>query len=244
MAAISIVALILFGPGTGALPPILASSLMLGLGTGTLAVLRLQRRRDVEGQIRTWFWESRLGRWLFRVAGIGLKKLPEAASGTHRPTEMAIGLAADRLYEELPRALRRSLRDLPSVVRELESDAQMMRNRIEQLDATLAEIRGDRSESRSLEAAMAPGKHFSVAEQRRKLEHDLQAARDATQQRLADAVAALETIRLGLLRMQAGSGSVESLTGDLAAARDVAGEIDRLLEAQLEVERLLRREQQ
>ena len=56
---------------------------------------------------------------------------------------------------------------------------------------------------------------------------------------VADAVAALETIRLGLLRMQAGAGSVESMTGDLAIAREVAGEVDALMQAQEDVERLL-----
>jgi hypothetical protein len=39
--------------------------------------------------------------------------------------------------------------------------------------------------------------------------------------------------------MQTGSGSIESLTGDLLAARDVADDIDRLLNAQHEVEGLV-----
>ncbi len=214
----------------------------VGLGSGLLALIRLQRRRDLEGQLRGWFWQSRLGRWVFRLAGLGVGRLPEAAPGTYRPTELAIGLAADRLFEELPRALRRALSDLPTVVRKLEADAQRMRSRVEELNATLAEIRGDRSESRSLEGAVLPGAGSSVADQRRKLENDVRSARDATQQRLSDAVAALETIRLGLLRMQAGSGSVESLTGDVAVARNVAEDIDRLLEGQREVDKLLKLE--
>ena len=108
------------------------------------------------------------------------------------------------------------------------------------VDEVLAEVGSERPESRALEASPSPDESSRVAAQRQKLADDLFAARDATQQRLADAVAALETIRLSLLRMQAGSGSVESLTGDLAAAREVADDIDQLLEAQLEVEKLLK----
>jgi hypothetical protein len=53
-------------------------------------------------------------------------------------------------------------------------------------------------------------------------------------------VRALETIRLNLLRLHAGSGSVQSLTTDLGLARTVAQEIGFLLEGQREVERQLR----
>src|SRR5206468_10426007 len=59
-------------------------------------------------------------------------------------------------------------------------------------------------------------------------------------QRLGDAVKALETIRLNLLRLRAGSGSVQSLTTDLGLAREVAGEIDRLLEGRREIGEELR----
>ena len=51
-----------------------------------------------------------------------------------------------------------------------------------------------------------------------------------------DAVAALENIRLGLLRLRSGSGSVQSLTTDLGAARAVGEAVDLLLEGQREVE--------
>ncbi len=220
----------------------LAVSLTAGVGAGVLALIRLQQRRDIDGEARRWFWRSRLGRWVFKIAGLGLKRIPEGASATFRPTEMAIGMAADRLFEELPRALRRSLSDLPDVVAKLQTDAQKMRVRIEDLNGTLALVSSDRSESRALEAAPLLDTSASVADQRQQLEDDLRAARDSTQQRLADAVAALETIRLSLLRMQAGAGSVESLTGDLAAAREVAEDIDRLLEGQEQVETLLKPE--
>jgi len=215
---------------------------IIGLGTAVLALVRLQWRRGIDRELRGWFWRSRLGRWIFKIAGIGLKRVPAAGSATYRPTELAIGLAADRLFEELPREIRRSLKDLPDVVRKLQFDAQKMRSRVEELNGVLAELGSERPGSRALAASPTPDESSKVAERRQELFDDLFAARDATQQRLADAVAALETIRLSLLRMQAGSGSVESLTGDLAAAREVADDIDQLLEARLEVEQLLKPE--
>ena len=66
--------------------------------------------------------------------------------------------------------------------------------------------------------------------------NDLTAERELVQQRLADAVAALETIRLNLLRLHAGTGSVKNLTTDLGLAREVAKGIDLLLEGHREIE--------
>ena len=53
-------------------------------------------------------------------------------------------------------------------------------------------------------------------------------------------MAALETIRLDLLSMQAGAGTVQSITTDLAAARELSDDIERLLEGQAEVEAALK----
>jgi hypothetical protein len=69
---------------------------------------------------------------------------------------------------------------------------------------------------------------------------DLVAERDLVQQRHSDAVRALETIRLNLLRLRAGSRSVESLTTDLGRAREVAKEIGFFIEADREIEEGLR----
>ena len=56
---------------------------------------------------------------------------------------------------------------------------------------------------------------------------------------MSEAVAALETIRLQLLRMHAGAGSVESMTADLSSARELSDDIERLLEGGRAVENLL-----
>jgi serine/threonine-protein kinase len=228
-----------FTPFGEPLAQVIAGSTFVGLSAGVLATYRLQIRTDVANQLRGAYWRSRLGRWTFKLAGLGLKRKPALASATYRPTEFAIGMEADRLFEALPRPMRKQLADLPEVVRKLEVDAQKMRNRIEELNEVLTRVRIDHPRSRSLDESPHPDLGDEMAERQRELEEELLAARDKTQGRLADAVAALETIRLGLLRMQAGAGSVESMTGDLAVAREVAGEVDALMQAQGDVDRLL-----
>ncbi len=114
-----------------------------------------------------------------------------------------------------------------------------MRRRIDSLNELIPRIRSDRAEGGSLEGAVLPQRGTSVAEGRRQLRDEVVGARDATEQRLADVVAALETIRLGLLRMHAGSTDLERLTTDLHAARHVGEDVEDLFEAQREVEALL-----
>ena len=173
--------------------------------------------------------ESRVGRWAFRLAGIGLDRPALASLATHRATELAIGMAVDSLFESLPKATRQQLAELPAVVRLLEQDATRMRRKVEELsDVANKAGSGAPSASGRLPAS-------ALLERRDALERDLAVARDAAKQRLADAVTALETIRLDLLRLTAGAGSVEGLTADLDEARAVSEEVGRLLAARDEV---------
>lgn len=222
--------------------PIAAMSLSapVAIGSGIIAAHRYERRVDRAGERRFKIWKGRLGRWLFKLGGVGIKRLAGAAAATYRRTELAIGMAADRLFEELPKEMRRNLKDLPDVVRRLEADAQKMRNRVDELNAILGEIGGERVGGRALAAAAQSKGHGALLDQRDALAGNLEKTRDAAQQRLADAVASLETIRLDLLRMQAGAGSVEGITTDLASARELLEDIERVLEGQQEVEQMLK----
>ena len=225
---------ILFGGPVWAAPglaQLFGWSLSIGLITGFLALVRLQRRIDLDTRIWSWLWQGPLGRLMFRIARVLLpaRSLPPPA--THRPTELALAMAAEQLFDELPREARRQLRDLPDVVRRLESDAQKMRRRLEELNEALD---GTRDEGRGKGGDVAiPARHDRIVS-------DLEAEREVVQARLGDAVRALETIRLNLLRLRAGSGSVQNLTTDLGLARTVAQEIGFLLEGRREVERELR----
>ncbi len=225
---------ILFGGPVWAAPglaQLFGWSLSTGLIAGFLALVRLQRRIDLDTRIWSWLWQGPLGRLMFRIARVlsPARSLPPPA--THRPTELALAMAAEQLFDELPREARRQLRDLPDVVRRLERDAQKMRLRLEELNEALE---GTRDEGRGKGGDVAiPARHDRIVS-------DLEAERELVQARLGDAVRALETIRLNLLRLHAGSGSVRNLTTDLGLARSVAQEIGFLLEGRREVERELR----
>jgi serine/threonine-protein kinase len=225
VAGLSLAALLVGSPWwvLDELAALVAISGTVGVGSGIGMLVMLQRRRDVDSEFWGKLWTGRFGRWLFGIARafVGAKALP--APLTHRPTELSIGMAAEQLYETLPKETRRQLRDLPDVVHRLEDDAQRTRRRLEELQDVLG-------------GAKASSADPSIGARHDRILAELTAERELVQQRLADAVAALETIRMNLLRLHAGTGSVHSLTTDLGLAREVAKGIDLLLQGQREVE--------
>ena len=213
--------------GAGFLGSLGGLMFMIGGLSAIFVIIRAQRRTDWGGRFWHKFWKGKIGGWILRHAGrFGSKALPQGV--THRPTALALGMAAEQLYEDLPRETRKQLKDLPDVVRRLETDAQNMRARLEDLQEALSDV-GLRAGA-STEAGIG-GRHDRIVA-------DLTRERDLVQQRLKDAVAALETIRLNLLRLHAGSGSVHSLTTDLGLARALASEIDAQADGYREVEAL------
>lgn len=210
-------------------PPILEAitigSFETALCSSISVAVRNKGRRDAVGEWWLRLLRGRVGKWLFKVGGLGLEKRLLSRGGAHRPTEMAIGIAADRLFEELPRSTKRALPGLPEVIQKLEVDAQDMRRQVDELNTVLAEIGDD------------PGRVGS--EERTNLRTDLEATRDEAARRMTEAVSALERIRLGLLRMHAGAGTVESLTADLSSAQAVSKDIEHLVAGKREVDELL-----
>src|SRR5205823_6777915 len=87
---------------------------------GLISLWRYDGRTALSRRLTGRFVNSRLGRWAFRLAGLGLDRSALASLATHRPTELAIGMAVDSLFDALPKATRLQLAELPSVVRHLE----------------------------------------------------------------------------------------------------------------------------
>jgi len=217
-------AMVFVGVADGELMGLFGGVLTVGVASGIGWGAMLQRRRDVDVEFWGRLWTGRVGRWLFGIARALAGKRALPAPLTHRPTELSIGMAAEQLYESLPKETQRELRDLPDVVHKLEDDAQRTRRRLDELQDVL----GGRGDATSPDSAIA-ARHDRILA-------DLTAERELLQQRLADAVAALETIRLNLLRLHAGTGSVQSLTTDLGLAREVAKAVDLLLEGHREID--------
>ena len=128
---------------------------------------------------------------------------------------MALGVAAADLYAALPKAFRENMPDLPDVVARLEAHATAARARVEELDALMA--MGSTGHAHS-----SPGSTV--------------AARDAAKRELADSVAALEAVRLDLLRLHGGAVDLRPITTVLEAARELGDQLDRLSEAKREAD--------
>jgi predicted Ser/Thr protein kinase len=158
--------------------------------------------------IRDRLWNSRVGTWLARRLGAP-EQSRAVGGGVFRATESALGVAAAELYEALPREYRQQLRDLPAIIESLEARAAEARAEMEVLAGT---------------APSASGAEV------------LAARRSAAKQHLGESVAALEGIRLDLLRLHAGSSDLAPLTTLLDAARHVGEDLRRLAEAQDEAE--------
>lgn len=178
----------------------------------------LQERVDVDTGFWQRVWAGPVGRFAFRIARKLLGSGAVTMAMTHRATEISLGLAAEQLYEALPKATRAALGDLPVVLHRLQSDAQRLRASHDALQDALAEA-GD----------VAAGVEYA----------DVRATRDELHAKLGEAVGALETMRLSLLRLHAGSDTVEGLTTHVGIAAAVSEEVDRLLAAKAEVSRVL-----
>ena len=98
------------------------------VATGFAALAASRSRLDHAEARRFGFWKGRIGRWLFRIASIGLRGHAGLLPVADRPTEVALGLAALDLFAVLPADVRRTPGNLPDVVRALEEQVQSLRN--------------------------------------------------------------------------------------------------------------------
>jgi serine/threonine-protein kinase len=186
------------------------TTMLLGAASNALDV------QFIPSRIREWWqtgirdrlWNSRAGEWLARRRGAP-KQSRAVDGGVFRATEAALGLAASELFAALPKAYREELAELPAIVEAFEARAAAARAEIDAL-ATLAP------------AGSSDAEVFA-------------ARRDAAAKHLSESVAALEGIRLDLLRLHAGAGDLEPLTTLIDAARELGDDLNRLVDAQREV---------
>ncbi|MDZ4862765.1 MAG: serine/threonine-protein kinase [Gemmatimonadota bacterium] len=221
-----IIAVMAGGASAGGLVPVGFIGLVIALGARWLGQ-RFPATSDAPSdRVAEWavkIWKGRLGKWMTRLAGWRLtnRKIPEQV--LHRPTEVALGQAAEALFEALPAAERRDLARMPAQIRLLAARAQTMRRKIEELDDLIAQA--------------APTTLFGepAAREGDGGAGELQSARNLWAERLHQTVALLEGLRLGLLRLHAGSAAPQTLTEDLQAAQELEDRLGLLLDAKSEV---------
>jgi serine/threonine-protein kinase len=190
------------------------SSLVLAAAANVNDVPMLPRgvRGLFTTSLRDRLWKSRVGEWFAKRLNAPTVSRP-VGGGIFRATEILLGDAAADLFAALPETYRRQLGDLPATVASLEARAAEARAEAERLSELSARAAGSDS--------------------------SLVARHDAAKSQLATTVAALEGIRLDLLRLHAGASDLAPLTTLLDAARQMAVEINELADAQLEVQERL-----
>jgi eukaryotic-like serine/threonine-protein kinase len=157
--------------------------------------------------IRDRLWNGRAGEWFARRLGAPERSRAVGAGG-FRATEAALAVAATDLYAALPEAFRENLDQLPATVAALE--------------AVAAAARADLDVLTGLDPSGT--------------DETFRARRQKVSAQLAESVAALEGIRLDLLRLHAGSVDLAPLTTLIEAARSLGEDVNRLADAQREVE--------
>lgn len=189
----------------------LASTLALGAVSNALGVQFIPPgiRKWWQTGIRDRLWNSRVGEWLARRLGAP-ERSQLAGASAFRATEAALSVAASELFAALPKEFREQFAELPAIVAALEARA--------------AEARAEAE----LLTALAPSESGGT--------EVLDARKKAAAAHLAESVAALEGIRLDLLRLHAGAVDLAPLTTLMDAARRIGEDLSRLAEAQREVE--------
>jgi serine/threonine-protein kinase len=171
-------------------------------------------RRWWQTGIRDRLWNSRAGEWLARQLGAP-DRSNVAGALAFRATEAALGVAASELFALLPKTYRDQLDELPATVAALEAHAAEARAELDVI-AALASSGSDDAEV-------------------------VAARRDKAKAHLAESVAALESIRLHLLRLHANATDLAPLTTLMKGARRIDDDVSRLADAKREVEDALAR---
>lgn len=162
--------------------------------------------------IRDRLWRSRAGEWLARR--MGAPRLSQRVSDlAFRPTEVALGVAAKDLFAALPPGLRAQLNGIPEIIGALEARA--------------AEARADLA---LLEREPLPSRTGTSL---------LHNRREHAAESLKSSVAALEEVRIDLLRLTMSEHDLAPITTLMDNARKASDELKRLAAARDEVNALV-----
>ena len=165
-------------------------------------------------------WRRRFTNWYFRLAAIGLGHAPGAAAGRGE------GVASARLVELIPVSVTGRFPDLRALVERLERDQDALRVRETEVGRALTEAGGDRERPVSAVTPMAvaapvigPPTERTLHDRRAALLGEMRDALDEVRSRRAAIGAALENLRIQLLRVRAGIAAADDLREEVEALR-------------------------
>jgi serine/threonine-protein kinase len=172
-------------------------------------------------RMAAWVWRRRFTNAYFWIASIGLGRL----SGERPRTERAAPVA--RLVELIPVEVSARFPELASLIDRLERDQASLRLRESEVGRALseagAEPPGAEASPRSKSSAL-PGEASAITEhvlldRRSALLAEMRAALDDVRARRTAIAAALENVRIQLLRLGAGVGRADDMREEVAALR-------------------------
>lgn len=191
---------------------------LTGIGIGFLLPGHRPKPDGWINALKERLWHSRLAGVLARVSAAGQQAVIAASSTLHRNTELVLGLAVDDLWKVIPPATRAELGDVPALAHALQGSAAELRDLIDRLRESERELPTDTPEHLEVTTVLAP-----------------------LESRHRETVAALERLRLQLLRLLATRERTVELTQQLEAARLLEAALLREVGGHAAVRRVLER---
>ncbi len=184
---------------TWLVPPVLIHRAMSGMrkGSGLSGWLHAFVKRPIASKLVGWLGGAR--------RALSARPIPANA-----PTEVLLGHAADEIFARLPEGARRDLHMVPAAAAALAREAIALRSRDRQL-----------SDAQRVLRAQTP-RHDQDNAARLALDQQ----RAVVQGRLGSTIAALEAIRLDLLRLDAGVSDPAGITEHLEVVRELQRRVD------------------
>lgn len=193
------------------------------LASGALAWAASTRLGNpANATMRHGLWLSPLGRWFFRLATLGMGKASLGERPSIRPPETLLSQAVRTALADLDGLAQRE--ETLAVINELEARVGMLRTERDSADLGLEP---PDEASGSPFPRLMPARPTATTLRGRD-------GRLAANREIEVAMAALEAIRLHLVRIRSGIGSHEELRSDLTAARRIAAPRGRQLTAPME----------
>jgi serine/threonine-protein kinase len=193
-------------------------SLVIGLNASPRAERRMFR-------LAAWMWQSRFARAFFWVAGIGRARPEKRGRAPNADTP------SYRLIDLAPAAVKATYPDLPDLLKRLDATQSGLRQREADVARALTEsgggrvsatrLDGDGSRERSSGGFTTPSE-LALEDRRVALLDEMRDALQTTRARRTTIAAALENVRIQLLRVGAGVGSADDMREEVAALQRLA----------------------
>jgi hypothetical protein len=188
--------------------------------------------------------ERRSSPWAARLEAVRQQRSDDSGSAHARPqpADAAASPSAVDVFQTLSAEQRTQLGEVRGAVRALEDTIHQLREREAVLEQTLAEaggIAGEAERARLDELKSDPEKRREAAiiERRMVAVAQIAAERVKVQNRISAAHAALESIRVDLLRLRSGVGTVDEIAPAIGTASEVCRDAEVLLSGSTDIRR-------